>query len=184
MQGATRFTGERPVLTTQRLVLRRPQDDDISAIIDIVGDLRVSRQLARIPHPYGEVDARFFLDQIVPSEFVWALTLRTSAQLVGMAGLSATDHPDEAELGYYLAPAHWGFGLATEAGRAILDYGFDVAGFASVTAGHFAENPASGRVLSKLGFVETGRAERPCLATGLTMMSVEMHLGAGERKGR
>ena len=91
----------------------------------------------------------------------------------GQAGLA---------LGYYLAPTHWGFGLATEASRAILDYGFDVAGFASVTAGHFVKNPASGRVLGKLGFVETSRGERPCLATGLTMMSVEMHLGAADRR--
>jgi RimJ/RimL family protein N-acetyltransferase len=174
MGDATRFTGERPVLTTERLVLRRPRDDDMAAIIAIVGDLRVSRNLARIPHPYGEADARDFLDQIVPSELVWALTLRSSAELVGMAGLSATDDPDEAELGYYLAPAQWGLGLATEAARAILDYGFRVAGFAAITAGYFVENSASGRVLHKLGFVEIGRAERSCLATASIMMSVEM----------
>jgi RimJ/RimL family protein N-acetyltransferase len=177
----TRFTGERPVLTSERLVLRRPRDEDAPAIIAIAGDLRVSRNLARIPHPYGEADARFFLDQIAPREFVWVLTLRSSAELVGMAGLSATDDPDTAELGYYLAPAHWGFGLATEAARAILRYGFDVAGFVAVTAGHFVENPASGRVLRKLGFVEIGRAERPCLATGLTAMSIEMRLDARSR---
>ena len=182
MEDTTRFAGERLVLTTERLVLRQPRADDIAAIIDIVGDLRVSRNLARIPHPYGEADGRFFLDQIVPRELVWALTLRSSAQLVGMAGLSPTEDLDKAELGYYLAPAQWGLGLATEASRAILDCGFDAAGFALVTAGHFTENPASGRVLHKLGFVETARAERPCLATGLTMMSVEMHLGAAHRR--
>lgn len=179
MEDTARFAGERPVLTTERLVLRRPQEADIAAIIDIVGDLRVSRQLARIPHPYGETDARFFLDEIVPHELVWALTLRSSAQLVGMAGLTPTDERDVAELGYYLAPAHWGQGLATEAARAILDYGFKAAGFASITAGHFAANPASARVLAKLGFVEIGRAERGCLATGLTELSVEMRLDAG-----
>jgi RimJ/RimL family protein N-acetyltransferase len=174
MQVGTRFNGERPVLTTERLVLRRPQEQDIAAIIDIVGDLLVSRNLARVPYPYGEADARFFLDQIVPRELVWALTLRSTERLVGMAGLSPTEHPDEAELGYYLAPSQWGFGLATEAARAVLDYGCGVAGFTSIVAGHFAENPSSGRVLRKLGFVETGRAERSCLATGATVLSIEM----------
>lgn len=181
MQGKDRFTGERPDLTTQRLTLRRPQEGDIAAIVAIVGDLRVSRYLARIPHPYGEVDARFFLDEIVPRELVWALTSRSTGQLVGMAGLTPTDDPDEAELGYYLAPAQWGFGFATEACGAILDYAFDVAGFASVVAGHFAENPASGGVLRKLGFVEIGRAERGCLATGATVLSVEMRRDGSDR---
>ncbi|MBV9835955.1 MAG: GNAT family N-acetyltransferase [Alphaproteobacteria bacterium] len=169
-------TEQRPVLTTERLVLRRPQASDIPAIVDIVGDLRVSRYLARIPHPYGEVDGRFFIDEIVPHELVWALTLRTSGQLVGSAGLSPTDQNEVAELGYYLAPTQWGLGFATEATRAIVDYGFKVAGLTSITAGYFAGNPASGRVLAKLGFVETGRTERPCLATGRIEPSVEMRL--------
>ena len=110
MQDTTRFAGQRPVLTTERLVLRRPRDADIPAIIDIVGDLRVSRHLARIPHPYGEADARFFLDEIVPRELVWAVTLRSSGRLVGMAGLAPTDKREVAELGYYLDPARWGQG--------------------------------------------------------------------------
>lgn len=181
MADPTRLAGERPVLTTERLVLRRPREEDIPAIIAIAGDLRVSRQLARVPHPYGEADARFFLDEIVPRELVWALTLRSSDTFVGTAGLSVTDDQDTAELGYYLAPPHWGFGLATEAARAIIEYGFAIAGFVAVTAGHFEENPASGRVLRKLGFVETGRGERPCLATGTTAMSIEMRLDAPSR---
>jgi RimJ/RimL family protein N-acetyltransferase len=169
-------TEQRPVLTTERLVLRRPQASDIPAIVDIVGDLRVARYLARIPHPYGEADGRFFIDEIVPHELVWALTLRSSGQLVGSAGLSPTDQNDVAELGYYLAPTHWRLGFATEATRAIVDHGFKVAGLTSITAGYFAGNPASGRVLGKLGFVEIGRTERPCLATGKIEPSVEMRL--------
>jgi RimJ/RimL family protein N-acetyltransferase len=176
MQDTPRFAGERPVLATERLVLRRPQAADIPAIVDIVGDLRVSQYLARIPHPYGEADGRFFIEEIVPRELVWALTLRSSGRLVGSAGLSATGENDVAELGYYLAPPQWGLGLATEASRAILDYGFNVAGLTSITAGFFVANPASGRVLGKLGFVETGRAERTSLATGKIELSVEMRL--------
>jgi len=176
MGDATRFAGERPVLTTARLVLRQPGDADVAAIVEIVGDIRVARQLARIPHPYREADARFFLQEIAPRELVWALTLRSTARLVGMAGLTPTDDGDVAELGYYLGPADWGQGLATEATRAILHYGFGVAGFTSITAGHFASNPASGRVLGKLGFIEIGRADRGCLATGLTEPSIEMRL--------
>lgn len=181
MADATSLGGERPVLTTERLVLRCPRDEDAPAIIDIAGDLEVARRLARVPHPYGEADARFFLEEIVPRELIWALTLRSSARLVGMAGLTPTDVTDVAELGYYLAPAHWGQGLATEATRAIVDFGFAVSGYTSIVASYFAGNPASGRVLRKLGFVETGRAEGRCLATGLTEPSVAMRLDAPSR---
>jgi RimJ/RimL family protein N-acetyltransferase len=176
MGDATRFAGERPILTTERLVLRRPHAGDVPAIIGIAGDLRVSRFLARIPHPYGEADARFFLDEIVPRELVWAFTLRPSGQLVGSGGLAPTGDADVAELGYYLAPAHWGQGLATEAARAILAHGFTAAGFTSIVAGCFVSNPASARVLDKLGFTETGRGEHGCMATGLTEPSIAMRL--------
>lgn len=181
MGNATRLAGERPVLTTERLVLRHPRDDDIPAIIAIAGDLDVARRLARIPHPYGEADARFFLDEVVPRELVWVLTARTPARVVGVAGLAPSEHGGVAELGYYLAPAYWGQGLATEAARAILDFGFGVAGYSSIVASYFVSNPASGRVLRKAGFVETGRAESRCLATGLVEPSVSMLLDVPTR---
>ena len=61
---------DRPVLHTDRLLLRRPDERDIPAIVDIAGDWEVARRLARMPHPYTISNARFFLDVVVPSELV------------------------------------------------------------------------------------------------------------------
>ena len=75
--------GNRPDLATERLLLRRPDDRDVDAIVSVVGDWEVARRLARVPHPYNPSDARFFLDHVVPAEWVWAVTLRGSDKLLG-----------------------------------------------------------------------------------------------------
>jgi RimJ/RimL family protein N-acetyltransferase len=142
--------------------------------VQLLGDQGVARQLARVPHPYGPADARFFLQTIVPAEWAWAVTLRPTGALIGMAGLTPTDAG--AELGYWLGRPHWGAGYATEAARAVLGYGFGALGLPEVTAGWFADNPASGRVLAKLGFVETGRGMLDCLATGERRPAVRVGL--------
>ena len=166
----------RPELTSRRLLLRRPRGGDEPAIVDIVGDWEVARRLSRVPYPYGSMDARFFLEQVVPDEWVWAITLHGSDQLLGVVGLTPEEGTGTAELGYWLSRRQWGRGIATEAAKAVVAYGFDVLDLPWITSGYFEENPASGRVLGKLGFVETSRARRGCLAVGADVPSVEMRL--------
>src|SRR5690348_17754432 len=93
-------TKDRPVLETDRLLLRRPDRRDSESIMAIAGDWEVARRLARIPHPYEKADAEFFIDVIVPNEWVWAITWRSSGPLIGMVGLSPGTERDVAELGY------------------------------------------------------------------------------------
>lgn len=59
--------------------------------------------------------------------------------------------PDEVEIGWMLTPSVWGQGFATEAGSAIRDEAFDRLALESIVAGHHPENPASGRIMEKLG---------------------------------
>ena len=166
----------RPDLVTERLRLRRPNDNDVDAIVSIVGDWEVARRLARVPHPYGPADARFFLEHIVSTEWVWAMTLKGDDTLIGTIGLTPEDGADRAELGYWLSQAHWGRGITTEAAQAVVSFGFDRVGLPVLTSGYFEDNPASRQVLRKLGFVEAGRAERPCLAVGADVSSIRMVL--------
>lgn len=166
-----------PALATPRLPLRPPAERDIPAIIAIAGNLEVARQLARVPHPYGEPEARFFLDHVVPSERVWAITLRGDDTLIGTIGLTPPANRT-AELGYWLSPAHWNRGRATEAARAVIDHAFATLDLASIKASHFTTNPASARILAKLGFRPVGETTIHCLATGQNMASVMMHLPA------
>jgi RimJ/RimL family protein N-acetyltransferase len=64
-----------------------------------------------------------------------------------------------AELGYYVARSKWGTGIVTEAARAVVNHALHGLRLGFLTSGYFIDNPASGRVLDKLGFVEIARTD-------------------------
>jgi RimJ/RimL family protein N-acetyltransferase len=161
-------------LETERLCLRQPVERDAEAIIAIVGDWEIARRLARVPHPYTDADVRFFFEHVVPNEPTWAIVWRQSCCVIGMIGLSPAADGESAELGYYIARDHWGRGVATEAAQAITRVGLKSFGYRKLTSGYYADNPASGRVLTKLGFTVIGTASRPCMAEGRDKASVEV----------
>jgi len=168
------MTTSRERLQTYRLLLRPPAASDAERIIAIAGDWEVARRLGRVPHPYGAADFQYFIEHIVPHEQVWAIIPRESGGLIGVIGLTPGRDLTCAELGYYIDRAFWGRGYATEAALAIVQHGFERCGYEKLTSAHFVDNPASGRVLAKAGFVVTRTAMRHCLAEGLDKASVEL----------
>jgi RimJ/RimL family protein N-acetyltransferase len=161
-------------LFTPRLHLRRPLETDAAAVIAIVGDWEVARRLGRVPHPYHPSDFDDFLKHVVPKERTWAIVLRGTNELIGMTGLSPQSDGGSAELGYYLGRRYWGRGFATEAGQALVRFAVDRMGCAKLTSRYHADNPASGKVLAKLGFKPVGTSLQPCLAAGEDKACVEM----------
>jgi len=143
---------------TPRLLLRPGWAEDAPALARAIGEEAIVRNLSRAPWPYEIDHARDFLaakhNPLLPSFLVFART-HGAPRLVGGCGLHRT--PEGAvELGYWIERAHWGLGYATEAGRAVVDIACAL-GIRELVAGHFLDNPASGRVLRKLGFRPTGR---------------------------
>lgn len=143
---------------TQRLLLRPAFAEDAPVLARTIADERIVRNLASVPWPYDVADARSHIERMADSALPVCLVTRlvegAPNELVGAIGL----HEDEAggiELGYWIARAHWGRGYATEAGHAILDMA-RMLRLPRVHSGHFVDNPASGRVLAKLGFRATG----------------------------
>jgi RimJ/RimL family protein N-acetyltransferase len=158
---------------TERLLLRPGWKEDAPALTRAIADEQVVRNLATVPWPYADADAEAFLakprDSVLPT---FLITERTDGapRLVGACGLGR--RPSGAvEMGYWIARAHWGRGFATEAGRALIEIASTL-GLAQLEASHFVDNPASGRVLEKLGFVATGlSAPRFSCARGGEAMS-------------
>lgn len=106
----------------------------------------------RIPHPYTEQDARQFVAGTRNADEVrLAVRLRTDGRLIGGIGLRLNEAHKNAELGYWLGVPYWGKGYATEAAKEMLRHGFEDLGLHRIFASHFKHNPASGRVLTKLG---------------------------------
>ena len=107
--------------------------------------------------PYTESDARDFLTLVQEPGRLWlAISLRDSGRQIGGIGLTVAEKHQHAELGYWLGVQHWGKGFATEAAREILRYGFEDLGLHRIFASHFRHNPASGRILAKLGMRHEG----------------------------
>lgn len=168
---------------TERLLLRPAWPEDWEMILWGIGDARVVRNLARAPWPYLPEHAREFvhraLDPRLPA-FLLTLPDGQGSRLVGCAGLgpvvSEQDASASAELGYWIARPYWGRGYATESARGVLEIA-RIIGHHRVSAGHFTDNPASGRVLRKLGFRPTGQVvQRHSLARGRAEPLVEYAL--------
>ena len=170
-----------PALKTERLTLRGLTSDDAVDIGALANDWDIARRMTRLPHPYGIEDARFYLREIAPNEVALGITYDGRA-LLGIAGLVPHATDETAELGYWLGRPHWGKGIATEAARAIVEYGFEELRLPALTSGCFVDNVPSWQVLTKLGFVEVGRSEHPCLAAGRKLPFIEMKLEATDER--
>jgi RimJ/RimL family protein N-acetyltransferase len=157
---------------SERLFLRPAFPEDWGAIRAAIGyDDGIVRNLARAPWPYGEAEAREFAAMPQDMHLPHFLVTVPGKGVIGSAGLGEND--GEPEIGYWIARAHWGQGYATEAAGAVLRIARTL-GHTRLTAGHFADNPASGRVLRKLGFAATGRiTQRHSCARGMMVDSIE-----------
>lgn len=140
---------------TERLLLRPGWAEDAPALAVAIDDAQIARNLTRVPWPYALGDAEDFLglptDPLRPQFLV---CLRDTNQIVGGIGLSGDS---EAELGYWIARAHWGRGYATEAGQAVLALADNSLRLPRICARRMLDNAASAIVLRKLGFQRTGK---------------------------
>src|SRR5437763_4111818 len=142
---------------TPRLLLRPGFPEDAPALAGAIADEAIARNLANVPWPYRMRDAEAFLasprDPVLPSLLVFERTL-AAPQLAGACGLGR--RPSGAvEMGYWIARPFWGRGLATEACTALVEIATTL-GLPRLEASHFLDNPASARVLEKLGFQPLG----------------------------
>lgn len=162
-------------LLTDRLGFRLWSSTDLPLARSLWGDLQVTRFIGG---PFSEEEIRDRLKREVETMRVhrvqlWPVFLLSSGEFVGVCGLRpASDAPRTYELGAHLAPTFWGQGLAVEAGRAVVRYGFEQLRAQAIVAGHHPENVASAHVLGKLGFRPTGLKFYP--PTGLDHPSYQL----------
>jgi len=144
---------------TERLLLRPGWREDAPALFAAIADERIVRNLALAPWPYTLADAESFLTRArAPRDVACLIFLRGSGapRLVGGIGFGRLPGEARPEFGYWIAEPYWGRGFATEAGAALIANARDSLRLKRLDAGHFTDNPASGRVLEKLGFRPTG----------------------------
>lgn len=149
-------------METERLILRPWVETDAEALYKYASDPEVGPRAGWPPHQSVE-ESREIINGIFSGEGMWAVELKETGEPIGCVGylpssasnLSIAD--DEAEVGYWIAKPYWNQGICTEAMKAVVDYCFEVKGFTRLWGDYFSENLASGRVMEKCGFSDTGR---------------------------
>ena len=150
------------MLQTERLILRPFQPDDAPAVQRLAGAYEVALNTLSIPHPYPEGAAAEWIastEKAFEEEKLlnFAIIVRETGEIAGSIGLKMTPAHDKAEIGYWIGVPYWNRGYATEAGKALIDYGFREWNLNRIDAGHFDRNPSSGRVMQKMGMQYEGR---------------------------
>jgi [ribosomal protein S5]-alanine N-acetyltransferase len=163
---------ERPTLETPRLTLRPFTRADAPAVQRLVGDRDVASTTLSIPHPYEDGMAEQWIathQELFDrgTGVIFAISLRSEQALVGAVGLRLEPRHAHAELGTWIGKPYWRHGYATEAAAVVLHYGFEGLGLHRIFARHFTRNPASGRVLQKLGMRHEGCLRQHALKWGV-----------------
>ena len=149
-------------METNRILLRPWREDDAEALFKYASDPDVGPRAGWPPHKSVE-ESLEIIRTVFNTNTMWAVELKETSEPIGCVGYlpaSASNlkiNDDEAEVGYWIAKPYWGKGICTEAMRLVVDYCFNVKNFTTLWGDYFPENPASGKVMEKCGFKDTGK---------------------------
>jgi len=145
-------------LYTERLILRSFTLEDAADVRHLIDDPDMASTTDEIEYPYEDGTAEEWIQWCYEAfedgeRTNFAVTLRTDGTLIGKVGLTFRIHLpyNDAELGYWIGKPYWNCGYCTEAAKVVVAYGFREHDIESVYAYYFKRNPASGRVLQKIG---------------------------------
>jgi RimJ/RimL family protein N-acetyltransferase len=149
--------------------IRQFISNDISKLAELCNNKNIWDNLRDfIPFPYTEKDAQGFIDFCSKENPVVTFAIDLNENLVGCIGLVPQNdiYRLSAEIGYWIGEPYWGFGIATQAVRLIVDYGFKKLNLIRIFTGVFDYNVPSQRVLEKAGFKKEGVFEKSIIKNG------------------
>lgn len=155
---------------TKRLRLRPFQTTDAEAVHRLAGSQDVAAGTF-LPHPMDRQAAQDWVterlnDQAAGTGVTFAITLLENGELIGSIGMELMLVHEQGRLTYWLGRDYWNQGYGTEAVMALVEYGFNSLKLHRIYAPHFHTNPASGRVLQKVGMTHEGRLREHYLRFG------------------
>jgi ribosomal-protein-alanine N-acetyltransferase len=161
---ARKLSPEQPTLKTGRLVLRPLGPADAATVERLAGEKDVASTTRLLPHPYPPGMAEQWIGMLPAlyqrAEMInWGIAL-VDGLLLGSIRLTLNPVDNHAEMGYWVGKPYWNNGYCTEAARAVVAHGFDKLDLERIYANYMARNPASGRVLMKLGMQQEGLLRR------------------------
>ena len=148
-------------METERILLRPWRDDDATALFKYASDPDVGPRAGWPPHKSVE-ESLEIIHTVFHNDTTWAIELKATGEAIGCIGYLPSNgcpipaREGEPLVGYWIAKPYWNQGICTEALRLVMDQIRKTTNIPSLICGHFVENPASGRVMEKCGFVATG----------------------------
>ena len=148
-------------METDRLILRPWCEADAEALFRYASDPDVGPMAGWPPHQSVE-ESLNIIRTVFANDRTWAMELKTTGEPIGCIGYYIYGEsnieigPADAELGYWVGRPYWNQGLCTEAVQRMIAYCMTEKGFRTLWCDHFVDNPASGRVMAKCGFNDTG----------------------------
>lgn len=155
------YDHESKTIRTKRLVLRLFEKSDATTVTKLCNNYNIYKNTLYLPYPYSIEDALSWIEHhldnfIIDRSYEFAITDKESGQLYGAIALSNNHKFKHGEIAYWVGEEYWGNGYATEAAQAILHFAFDEKQYHRVFARFFRSNPASGRVMEKIGMKQEG----------------------------
>jgi len=148
------------ILSTGRLVLRRPDEADAEAMSRLANNKKIHAVTSHMPYPYTLKDAIEFINKTSRSKTEHAFSVHTrDGDFIGTFGF--TNRNDFVEIGYWFGEVYWGEGYASEVVATMVEQAF-TAGCSKISARAISSNRASCRVLEKSGFLKTGERLGDC----------------------
>lgn len=148
-------------METDRIILRPWQDSDAQALYRYASDPEVGPRAGWAPHESLE-ESLDIIRTVFNNDTTWAIVLKETGEAIGAMGYGPScdcnlpSREGEPTVGYWVARPYWGRGICTEALRLMISNIQSDTEIASLISGHFTDNPASGRVMEKCGFIPTG----------------------------
>jgi [ribosomal protein S5]-alanine N-acetyltransferase len=160
-----------PSLRTERLILRPFDLSDAPEVQRLAGAFEIADTTLNIPHPYHDGAADTWIATLQPgfekgTHFTCAITLAEQGILCGGIGLGILPQYARAEMGYWIGMPYWNRGYVTEAARELVRFAFENLSLNRVYAVHFTRNPASGRIMQKIGMTHEGRMRQHIVKWG------------------
>ena len=169
-----------PTLRTERLILDAFHLLDAEATERMVGEYELARFTLNIPHPYPRGESLVWISghagEFERGEGVTFAVRLPDESLVGCVGVKVERRHDRGELGYWIGCPYWGGGYATEAARTCAAFAFERFDLHKLVAVRDPANPASGRVLEKIGMTREGERRGHLKKNGVYLDTVEYGL--------
>lgn len=162
---------KRPSLETERLLLRPFNVSDATRVQKLANCREVTDTTLNLPYPYKLQDARKWIATHETlyekkQQAIFAITARAKQELIGAIGLAKNAAHARAELGYWIGHEYWNRGFATEAARAVIEFGFSKLNLNRIFAHFMVQNPASGKVMQKVGMQFEGELRQHVIKNG------------------